>query len=727
MKVFKKLVVLFCVIPLFGYAQQANENLNELLDLSLEDLMNMEITTATKTAGKIDAAPSVIDVITAEQIRQRGYQNLGQLLNDIANNHEDRSNWGIGEPTHQNVGFGFRFDTGQNMLILFNGQRLNAFLPGNRFGGEEYLLNTIERIEIIRGAGSSLYGTGAFTAVINIISRKVTDDDSEQVFVSADYIPTSNGFALNNALSVKVGSSGSITAGLRRFSETGQGLEVKNSLFGNRTLKDGVKEAIDGEFIFSNGNFNLFAKHTQQTRNTFTGFNGVNPTSMKDLSLSMEATSAGIDYTIKTGNKSTIKFSGGWHTDLWEEIALIPQFKLNAEGNGLLYENGIPVLDTVTLYRNGEFIQTSFFIDGQSGRSRSLDGEIQYTINYVKDNNLVFGVYLADDRVTKATRPSELNLSPLQFVPFRSIEDPANNWLFDLNASRQTWAAFGQIDYHLTKSLSAIAGLRMDNYSGHGILKEQKYSELNPRFSMVYDSENIGAVKAIFGTATRIPNGFETLSAVSILGNPANRPERNRMYQVQWINNWGSDWRTELGLFRAEITNRLETNAEISDELKAQGFIGQFVNIGSDIKQVNNGIDARVVTRLSNATLMITATQYFGSDNGRGEEIAYIPKTMINLDYTIPFGIVDVNAGLNYRGSFTKSTTDPRQPVSNYIIGRINVIVNPSSIPFEFKFTARNLFNTDYRYPSSSLDFYDQFPARKFELQLTLAYTPKIK
>jgi outer membrane receptor for ferrienterochelin and colicins len=727
MKAFKNLVIMLCLIPAFGFAQQANENLDELLDLSLEDLMNLQITTATKTAGKLDAAPSVIDVITGEQIRQRGYQNLGQLLNDIANNHEDRSNWGIGEPTHQNVGFGFRFDTGQNILILFNGQRLNAFLPGNRFGGEEYLLNTIERIEIIRGAGSSLYGTGAFTAVINIISKTITGDEKEEIFVSADYIPTSNGFALNNALSIKVGNSGSITAGLRRFSETGQNLEVKNSLFGNRTLKDGVKEAIDGEFIFSNGAFNLFSKHTQQTRNTFTGFNGVNPADMKDLSLSMDATSAGMDYTIKTGSKSTIKLSGGWHTDLWEEIALIPQFKLNAEGNGLLYENGIPVLDTVALYRNGEFIETSFFIDGQSGRSQSLDGEIQYTVNYVKNNNLVLGIYLADDRVTKASRPSELNLFPLQFVPFRSIDDPANNWLLDLKASRQTWAAFGQIDYQVTKNLSVIAGLRMDNYSGHGILTEQKYSEVNPRFSMVYDADNIGAIKAIFGTATRIPNGFETLSAVSILGNPSNRPERNRMYQMQWINSWGNNWRTELGLFRAEITNRLETNAEISDELKAQGFIGQFVNVGTDLKQVNNGIDARIATRVSNSTLMITATQYFGGDNGRREEIAYIPKTMVNLDYTLPFGIVDLNVGLNYRGSFTKSSADPRKPIKDYIIGRINLIVTPTTIPFQFKLTARNLFNTDYRYPSSSLDFYDQFPARKFELQITLAYTPSIK
>jgi outer membrane receptor for ferrienterochelin and colicins len=720
--------LLMCLLPLSTIAQTSEVNLDQLLELSLEDLMNLEITTATKTAGKLDAAPSVLDVITAEQIRQRGYQTLGQLLNDVANNHEDRANWGIGEPTHQNVGFGFRFDTGQNILILFNGQRLNAFLPGNRFGGEEYLLQNIERIEIIKGPGSSLYGTGAFTAVINIISKKITSEEGEKISVASDYIPTSKGVILNTSALLRVGTKGSLSAALRAFTEDGQSLQVKNSLFGNQHVKDGVKEAIDAEVFYNQGNFNIFAKHTQQQRNTFTGFNGVNPSSLDMLQLSMKATSIGSNYLIKTSKRSDLKLSAGWHNDNWTEVALIPQFQLNAQGTGLFYgDDGLPMLDTLLLYRDGQYINTPFFIDGQGADTRSLDGEIQYTLNYRKNNNIVLGVYIADDRIVGAERPSELNLSPLGFVPFRSMNDPSNNWLFDLNASRQTLAAFAQMDYQITDELTVTGGVRFDNYSGHGILSQQKYSETNPRLSLVYDNKVAGTIKAVFGTATRIPNGFETLSSVSILGNPSNRPERIRTYQLQWINNWSPNWRTEFGVFRSEITNRLETNAEISDELRAQGFIGQFINIGSDLKQVNNGIDGRLVTRIKQSTLTVTATKYFGSDDGYGNPIAYIPQTMMNFDYTLPFGKFLLNAGGNYRGDFTKSPLDPRPGVKNYFIARMNISFSPKDGPIQLRLMARNLFNTTYQYPSSSQDFYNHFPARKIELQLGLTYSPKIK
>ncbi len=147
----------------FGLASQvwAQAETEDLLNMSLEDILNVKVTTATKTARNLNDVPAVVEIITQQQIKQRGYRHLADVLNDVANNHEDRGNWGIGEPLYQNTGFGFRFDTGQNILLLFNGQRLNAFFPGNRFGGEEYLLGSVERIEIVRGPGSALYGANA--------------------------------------------------------------------------------------------------------------------------------------------------------------------------------------------------------------------------------------------------------------------------------------------------------------------------------------------------------------------------------------------------------------------------------------------------------------------------------------------------------------------------------------------------------------------------------------
>jgi outer membrane receptor for ferrienterochelin and colicins len=704
-----------------SYAQESTtEEEVDLFELSLEELLNLEITTATKTAGKADGAPAITEVITAEQLMQRGYQNLGQLLNDIANNHQDRSNWGIGEPIHQNVGFGFRFDSGQNVLMLFNGQRLNAFLPGNRFGGEEYLLDNIERIEIIRGPGSALYGTGAFTAVINIISRKISTSNSEGIArVGVTLTPTAGGIIYNGSLLTPIAKKGSLNAAFRYSKEDGQELQVNNTLFGNQKLRDGINYTYDGEVIMSWDNLNVQSKFTKQSRNTFTGFNAVNPTSMDELELYMHAYSLGIDYSKKI-NKSTFKISGGWHNDNWTEAALIPIFAPQVT------PGAPPQLDVVNLYRNGENIQTSFFIDGQGADTRSIDAEAQWTYNYKNSNNIVLGMYMADDKVIDAVRPSELNLAPFQFYPFREIRDQQNNWLFDLNASRQTLAFYTQADYHITKQLYINVGARFDNFSGSGALTTQKYSEFNPKMALVFDNEKAGTIKALAGTATRIPNGFETLSSVSILGDPTNTPERIQTYQVQWIKNWKSNFRTEAGIFRSSISNRLETNANISDELKANGFIGQFINVGNGIIQSNNGLDAKVVARFSKTMLLVNLTQYFNSDNGFGETIMYMPNTMLNIDYTIPVKWISFNFGGNFRGGFEQPDNDMRDGVKDYFVARLNLVATPSTIPFQFNLMFRNLFNTTYYYPSSSVDFSNHFPARGIDVCFGLTYKPKL-
>src|SRR5262245_57615431 len=88
--------------------------------MSLEELLSVDISTATKTDVSLDETPVMVEVIQAQQIKERGYRHLGDVLNDIVTNHVDRANWAVGQPLSQNSGFGFRFDTGQNILVLFN-------------------------------------------------------------------------------------------------------------------------------------------------------------------------------------------------------------------------------------------------------------------------------------------------------------------------------------------------------------------------------------------------------------------------------------------------------------------------------------------------------------------------------------------------------------------------------------------------------------------------------
>ncbi|MCP5050591.1 MAG: TonB-dependent receptor [bacterium] len=710
------LLIFLIGFPLNGQQEEVGEQVEATEEESLSDLvdlLNAITETATKTALKIDDVPAIVEIVTYQQIKQRGYRHLADVLNDIADNHEDRSNWGIGEPTNQNVGFGFRFDTGQNILLLADGQRLNAFLPGNRFGGEEYLPGNIERIEIIRGPGSALYGANAFTAVVNLISKQsLKDNEKSSLEIGSIGDVNASGMAVNVSWKTNVGGNSFFSGAFRAGTEKGQEIYVPNTLFGDAMLRDGVSYAINSDLFFSYKNFRTYMKVTRQKRNTFTGFNGINPTDNDNLSLFMYAYSLGADYTHKLSDKLEIKASVGGHRDNWTEIAMIPLFQVNEAGDQLvLDENGLPILDVVTVRRNGQTIDTPFIIDGQGADTLSLEGELQLTWNFTKKNNIILGFSVGYDKVLKSTRPTELRLDPFGIVPFQEFTDDANTWLFDPDATRTTIGFYAQADYDLNRSFALTVGARLDMYSGTGVL-DQKYTELNPRVGIVYKNPNTGNIKLMYGRATRIPNGFETLSSVAILGDPGNRPERIRTLQAIWLKNWSKNFRTELGWFSSAIINHLVTDANLSDALLAQGFIGQFINMGSGVTLKSSGINGKISFRVKNIDGLINFTRYLNTDDGAGNDIDYITRTMINANLNIPVKWLNINIGANYRGGISQPAGDTRTFIPGYVLLNLTLLLTPGTLPVEFSLGARNLLDANIRYPSSKLDFPEHFIGR---------------
>lgn len=699
-------------------------DLESLEGLSLESLFDVDVVTATKTARSIDEVPAMIDVITAEQIRQRGYRHLADLLNDLPDNHEDRTNWGIGEPLNQNVGFGFRFDTGQNILLLFNGQRLNALLPGNRFGMEEYLLDNVDRVEIIRGPGSALYGANAFTAVVNVISKsEMQPGERSYVRASAGGVPTAGGGS--GELSWKADLGGSLLSGaLRVGAERGQELLIENALFGDATVRDGVLHAIDGEIFFQRDTLRLYGRLDHQLRNTVTGFNGVQPSDNRALTLLGYAASLGFDYTHALSQRVQLKYSGGTHLDNWTEVGLIPIFQLNEAGDGLLRdEQGAPLLDTVSVTRDGQALETSFLIDGQGGDTLTSDAEVQLTFNYFDESNLIFGLSGSYDKIVNPYRDTEIQLDPPSFIPLQRLDDDTNNWLFDTTASRFTAGSYAQIDHALADQLFSYAGARFDVYTGTGLLN-QTYTAFNPRAGLVWKNPAVGTFKALFGQATRIPNGFEALSSVTILGSPDNRPEQIYTLQGGWGRTFAEVLEIQGGYFYSIIANHLVTDANITELQQAQGYVGRFINVEGE-SLYSHGVDGKITLRLSPLAIYANATRHLGTDDGSGNPIAYIPLTMANLNAGSDLWWFFLNIGLNYRGDFTRAVGDPRPEIGDYVLLTPTLSFNPPDWPLAARVGARNLLDLDVRYPSSSLDFTDHFPSRGRELWADLTYTQR--
>ncbi|MDY6933382.1 MAG: TonB-dependent receptor [Spirochaetota bacterium] len=151
---------------------QMEELNSDLTEMSLEELMNINITSVSKRPQKISEAPAAIFVITQEDIRRSGVTSIPEALRMVPGlevARVDASKWAI-----SSRGFNGRFAS--KLLVLIDGRSVYSPLySGVYWELQDTLLEDVERIEVIRGPGASLWGANAVNGVINIITKRSQD------------------------------------------------------------------------------------------------------------------------------------------------------------------------------------------------------------------------------------------------------------------------------------------------------------------------------------------------------------------------------------------------------------------------------------------------------------------------------------------------------------------------------------------------------------------------
>ncbi len=174
----QKFLLLLLLIILFKdlSSQVQEKDTIDYLTYSLEELMDIAIYSVTKEEQKVSEAPAVISVITSLQIKRRGYVSVAEALEslpgiDVLNDH---SQYNVGV---RGINSGMRASS-RIMKVMIDNQAVSFRTTSENFLGEELIpISAIERIEVIRGPSSALYGANAYLAVINIITKSAKEID----------------------------------------------------------------------------------------------------------------------------------------------------------------------------------------------------------------------------------------------------------------------------------------------------------------------------------------------------------------------------------------------------------------------------------------------------------------------------------------------------------------------------------------------------------------------
>src|ERR1700722_806204 len=151
-------------------AQEASQS--DLSQVSLEDLMNIKVTSVSKTDQKMSQAAAAIFVITGEDIRRSGATNIPDLLRMVPGMGVSQINantWAISAR-------GFNDQFSNKLLVLIDGRAVyTPLLGGVNWDTQDVPIEDIDRIEIIRGPGATIWGANAVNGVINVVTKKAAD------------------------------------------------------------------------------------------------------------------------------------------------------------------------------------------------------------------------------------------------------------------------------------------------------------------------------------------------------------------------------------------------------------------------------------------------------------------------------------------------------------------------------------------------------------------------
>jgi len=676
--------------------------------LSLEDLMTMSIISSTGTEQRISDAPSIASVITAQQIERSSARTLSEVLQMVPGMQ------GYLTPANaQNYAYDIRgIRTGFNpqILTLINGVGLDSVRVGSRIPSFTFPASAIQRVEVIRGPGSAVYGADAFAGVINIITK------------DAEYLQN------NSQTGVRYGS----------FDTT----EVYGSY--GEIYKSGLELGVNLSYMTSNGDKGRVIESDLQTTldGIFSTSASLAPGAYDDrynvynmnLNLSYEKFSMNLwaylakDMGVGAGIANSLDHEGKaknseFIADLNHDNKPMEDVKWNnkivlsyIDNNNYLniFPTGavLPIGDDGNAFTPGGGLV--LFPDGYIGNPASKEKKITFesTLNISKFEN-------QNIRVSAGYSYVEFTASATQnFGPgvIDGTTSPIDGTLIDATGiqsliylpdeDRKTFFLSLQDEYSLSKDLSLTVGVRYDNYSDFG-------NTINPRLGLVWNTSEEFTTKILYGRAFRAPSFTEqyTQNNPIALGNDSLNPETIDM--IEWGTQYSpnSKLASSINLYWYEINDGIQT-------------VGTSPSIAQNIgKQNGAGVEMELSYQASKDLLFMADYAYRWTDNiATKEAVADVPKHLAHVmfDYSITHEWF-LNSEVSYTADTPREGGDTRAKIDNYAVVNLSTGYRVTN-GLEAVVAARNLFDEEYVHPSTTNPVGD-YPMEGINLFAELRYS----
>ena len=466
-------------------------SVGEMKKLSLEELMQVEIPTvygASKYEQKTTEAPSSVTIVSADEIKRYGYRTLADVL---------RAQQGFYVSYDRNYAFlGARGvnlgDFNSRILLLVNGHRVNNNLTDGAYIGTACLLDVdlVDRVEIIRGPGSVLYGNNAFFGVINVVTR-----NGKQV----------NGVEVSGEYASFDTYKGRFTVG--------------------KSFTNGVEFLLSGSYYDSAGPDHLFYEEF----NTPAQNNGIATDRDAAAFGSFFGSLSYRDFTLQGGYISREK---GNPTAQYFTTFNDPRLRTVDDRSyvDLKFTHEFPEVVDVTArayydqagykigYPFGSPVASAFFMEVQQGAWWGM--ELQLNKRLYEKHVITVGAEYRDD-----------------FEQDQRVFDVSTTYT-DVHADRQSYGVYAQGDFQLRTNLHLNGGVRYDQYGDFD-------PSFNPRLALIYNPLPSSTFKVLYGTAFRAPN-FQELSDPRFLDI---QPEEITSYELVYEQEFGQHLRSSVSRF----------------------------------------------------------------------------------------------------------------------------------------------------------------------------------